>query len=299
MIYYIIFDIYKKENIARLSFYFALFMPACIFLSANMIKEQIVGFLLVLVISGVVMKKSWGWAAIIPGLVGLYLFRVNLFFMVGGLLGMYWLISVTYIRRITLGVKILFGALMVVGITLGGAYMGATESFQDSKIKQILWGDLEKANVVAIRDSRATFASYIDRDRVLSVKNVTLPPIRSMYFPHPLRFLKESTPYYVFEGVALTFFLHLMMPFFLLGLIPRQPINKHWILVGTYALVFLLAAYSILTVYGQSFRYRWSVFPLFFAIAAYGWYGDNTRWRKGVFFGWWGSDAAITALYFL
>jgi hypothetical protein len=185
-----------------------------------------------------------------------------------------------------------FGFVVIAGLGV----LSAAGLLKDNKLSYYLSGaDVRVSQKV--QSSEARFHDFIDQDNILSTQNIILAPIRSLYSPTPFRLIKQATAEALLETLTITTFLYLAMPYFFFAIGRSIKSIDLLIPVTVYLVIFLLAALSTLSAEQETFRYRWSGFPIFFLLAVYGWHMPPSRWRAYGLVGWWVSVLVFGAVY--
>jgi len=290
------YRLYGDYRISRLVLYLGLFLPPLIFLSSITLKEQLISFLLVLILFGIVEKKWYGWNLAAVGMILLFQFRFELALCVLSLISFFWLWRYCYHSRVPKLVRPV--ALTICSLLL--AWLGfmafEIESVQQSNAVKFFSGADERSSA-ALRSNSARFVGYLDVEQPFAFRNLVLPPIRSVYSPSPFRPLKSPSRYVVFEALVISLWWYIAVPYTLLGVVMSGKHSERWLAVGFFLMVFLFSSYTILTFAPETFRFRWAGLPFFFMIAAYGWYSGYKRWRNKIIMLWWGSVAIFLSLY--
>jgi len=299
------YRLYGDYRVSRLVLYLGLFLPPLIFLSSITLKEQLISFLLVLILFGIVEKKWYGWNLAAVGVILLIQFRFDLVLCVLSLISFFWVWRYCYHSRVPRLVRPV--ALTICSLLLAGLGFMALEieSVQQSNVVQILSeadqsgnNSLRQSGSDSLRLNSARFVKYLDVEHPLAFRNLVLSPIRSVYSPSPFRPLKSPSRYVVFEALVISLWWYIAVPYTLLGIVMSGKHSERWLAVGFFLMVFLFSSYTILTFAPETFRYRWAGLPFFFMIAAYGWFSGCKRWRNKIIMLWWGSVAIFLSLYF-
>lgn len=290
--------LYRDPRVSRLALLAGLFLPPLIFLSSIALKEQLIAFLLVLILFGITEKHWSGWALATVGILLLAQFRFDFALGVIGLIGIYWTVRCCTHRRLPWLLKpmaLVLGVAVLIGFLAMALQL---EAVQESKAFQVFSGE-DKRGIAQMRQSQAQFVEYLDVGNTFALKNLLLAPVRSVYSPSPLRPLKSPSFEVLFEALTLTLFWYIVFPYAVLGILASGLNPDRWFAIGIFLVVFLSASYAVLTFAPETFRYRWPALPIFFMLAAYGWFYRNKQWRQGILFVWWGSVTIFSAVYLL
>ncbi|MGH7770921.1 MAG: hypothetical protein ACREQA_01645 [Candidatus Binatia bacterium] len=291
-------QLYHDPRVTGSTLYLGLFLPPIVFLSSIALKEQLIAFLLVLILFGVTEQRWGGWTLATVGVLLLAKFRFDFALGAVGLVGIYSVVGLVSHRRLPWLLKPMILVLSV-GVLIGFLAVALQlEAVQGSKMFQVLSGE-DKRGIAQMRQSQAQFVEYLDVENPFAWENLLLAPIRSVYSPSPLRPLKSPSFEVLFEALALTLCWYIAFPYALLGMVASGSNTDRWFAIGVFWVVFLSASYTVLTFAPETFRYRWSALPIFFMLAAYGWFYGKKPLRGRILSVWWASATVFSGVYFL
>lgn len=292
-----VFSIYRDEKIARTALYFSLYLPPVVFLSSTILKEQFAAFCLCLFVYGVVRRDMKG--IVCAGLACILIIWVrNNFVFVMGLSVVFAVAGpVLLTSRLSNGVRVLVLLVLALTAVFATSALQRSDFFKGTKLGLVLAGSDDRGLTTLSRDDMVVLR-YLDRDQIITPRNMVVPPARALYTPSPLRGMKTlDTRIIVVEGLIRAVFWYLAMPFVVIALFRSEDFG-HFVLFGVTVGIFLAAAYTVLTGFPETERYRWSMMPLFFALAAVGWHTKLTVLSNStVQIAWWGSVIMFNAVY--
>jgi len=290
----IAYSLYEGRRVMRLVLYFSLFMPPLIFISSIALKEQLIAFLLVATLYGILKHSDRGWIIAILALGLLMTFRNTFGIVIIVLVGLYWAIrrgAMDSTRVRWIGLLLGFGIIIAIGVATV-----QSELIKESKLVMFLSAE-DTRGYETVRQSEAQFNQYLDLNDLFSIKNLLLIPIRSIYSPSPFRVIKSPSIGVYLEAVALTLFWYLTLPYVIIGILNSKSSLDRGLVGGFFLAVFLIASYSVLTFADDTFRYRWPALPIYFMLAAHGWYNKFHRWSQLIIWGWWISVIVFGIVY--
>ena len=279
--------IYRDERIQRTVLLVSLYLPPVVFLSATILKEQFVAFGLCLFVYGVVRRDPKGVICAILACVVILWVRNNFVFVMGLSVLLALMVPVLLSSGLSAGVKVCVVLLITLGGIFGTSVLQKTDFFQGTKLGLILSG-VDKRGLTTLSRDDMVVLRHLDRDQIITPRNVVVPPARALYTPSPLRGLKLfNTQIIVNEGLIRAGFWYLAIPFVAIALFRSEDFG-HFVLFGVAVGVFLAAAYTVLTGFPETERYRWPMMPLFFALAAVGWHTKLTILSNStIHIAWW------------
>ena len=272
-----------------------LLAPPLIFISSVALKEQLIAFLLILVLYGYLRRVSTAVLLYPLGIVGLAIFRRDLALVVLPLTLLHFVFRLVFASALGAFSKALIFAGSVVMFALFVAFSLGSEQVLSSKSATILRGVDERGRET-LMSSDATYARYLDVTDPGALSNLVLVPLQQTYFPSPLRPLKTPAPEVYVESLFITSIVYFFMPYFILGMLYSWPDTERLLPVALYLVVFLTSAFSILTFAPESLRYRLPGMPIFLYVALLGMLYQR-RFRVAVLRLWWLSAVAASAVY--
>tara|TARA_R110000868_G_scaffold99535_2_gene273897 strand:+ start:3545 stop:4756 length:1212 start_codon:yes stop_codon:yes gene_type:complete len=288
--------IYGNENIALAALYAGLFLPPLIFLSATILKEQAAAFGLSLFVYGVSRRDMRGviWAVAAMALMiwmrKSYVFVMALAVVGGGLF------AAMMGSRLSVPMRVLLIAALLTVSTFAAAVFQRTDFYGNTKVGRVLSGVDDRGYTTLSRNDMIVL-QYLDRDNILNPRNFIVPPMRALYTPSPIRGLKStSANTIIVEGIVRSLFWYIAVPFAVIAMF-RSASFAHYMFVAVAVGVFLAAAYTVLTGFPETERYRWPMMPLLFVLATVGFYTQIGSRRRLILWGWWVSAIGFNAYY--
>ncbi len=276
----------QLETIPRMVLYFSLFLPPLVFLSSIALKEQMIAFLLVVSLYGILQHSLRGWFIAIIALILLWTFRSSLAVLIIAAVALYWTGLVYHQKYLSKGVKRV-GIAVALGIVMTvGLVVAQQESIHKIKTVMVITGE-EVREARALQQAQSKFDSYFDAANPFTIKNLLIAPLRALYSPSPFKIILSPTLQYLLEAFILLLFIFWAFPYMVIGIAESVSNIDRLLIAVFYLIVFLTASYSALTFAPEPFRYRWPGLPLYFMLAAYGWFHKQYKWRKTVVWGWW------------
>lgn len=296
MLHRVAYVLYRNERVAIVVLFVSLFLPPSILISSVALKEQVVAFLLVLVVYGVTFNGLKRWLIVAVGCGGILLFRSVLAIPVIPIMTFYLLATLISKVRLSGGIFRATSVLFVI-IVLGLSFVATRFNIvQTSKVYLVLSGE-DNRYYGEIANRTATFNRFVNAEDAFSPANIVLGVARSFYSPGPPRLLKTQSKTVFLEVFAVTLYLYIAVPFFLIGVWESRKKLSQFIPVFLYVIVFFSASLSYFTVAEETLRYRLSGLPLYFMIAVYGWYCKDFKYRSTFVGLWWASVLVFVLIY--
>lgn len=126
-------------------------------------------------------------------------------------------------------------------------------------------------NGITIRNETATIIKFIDKDNLLSVKNLIIVPALGILTPAPTRFMKSFTSVALLESFFISIFWWLSLPFFIIFILNCDLVLKK-IMLSIFLTVFLASIFSFLSIAAEPFRYRLPIYGIFMIGGFIGYY---------------------------
>ncbi len=250
--------LFKSDKMRDNFFIFTSFSPPAFFINSLYLKESLImSTLIILAIS--LYKNKY----IYVFLSAFILFKLRSSFFLLFII-IYMIILSFYIRKKVLKYLFcIFTSIIVVGIF----YLAIKNNVNNK-----LFDYFEDAkNGITIRNETATIIKFIDKDNLLSVKNLIIVPALGILTPAPTRFMKSFTSVALLESFFISIFWWLSLPFFIIFILNCDLVLKK-IMLSIFLTVFLASIFSFLSIAAEPFRYRLPIYGIFMIGGFIGYY---------------------------
>jgi len=285
-------------------YYFGLFGPPMLFLGCNILKEQAMAVVLGLIVCGVLERGQRRVWIFIVSLIALWVVRFKLMpFAIVGILGLGIYTHFDVFRNADSRVK------WAVGVTALAAWILFCTFFSDlliySPVGKYLTAfmgmpsyDMSMQDLPAFHSSTAGVGGWLDRENPVSMRNMAVLSVRNLYSPGLCQFIADPSREQGLYWFAANIWWWVAVPFFAVRLLSTHGATRRHLAVGlVIGTMYLIATATDLTVFQQSWRYRWAIWPVFFTVAIMGLL-EPSGWKRSVNLVWWISVMAFSAVYF-
>ena len=285
-------------------YYFGLFGPPMLFLGGNILKEQAMAVVLGIIVLGLLergQRRPW---ILTLGLISLWIVRSKLLpIAVAGIfiLGIYT--HFDFYRKASLRVKLAIGSASVVCVFLCCTVFGHLLIYSAvGKYVTAFMGmpsyEMSMQDLPALHSSTAKVGEWLDKENAFTLRNLGVLSVRNLYSPGLCQFIADPSREQGLYCFAANIWWWVALPFFVVRLMStHEVLYRHLAVVLVIGAMYLIATATDLTVFQQSWRYRWAIWPVFFTVAIIGLL-EPSNWKIRVNLVWWTSVAVFCAVYF-
>ncbi len=285
-------------------YYFGLFGPPMLFLGGNILKEQAMAVVLGIIVLGLLergQRRPW---ILTLGLICLWIVRSKLLPIAAAgifILGIYT--HFDFYRKASLRVKLAIGSALVVCVFLCCTVFGHLLIYSAvGKYVTAFMGmpsyEMSMQDLPALYSSTAKVGEWLDKENAFTLRNLGVLSVRNLYSPGLCQFIADPSREQGLYCFAANIWWWVALPFFVVRLIStHEVLYRHMAVVLVIGAMYLIATATDLTVFQQSWRYRWAIWPVFFTVAIIGLL-EPSNWKIRVNLVWWISVTVFCAVYF-
>lgn len=262
-----LYHLFSIDTIAKSFFAFIAFSPPALFINSLYLKESITMSTIIFLTISLYRKKY-----IFVLISSILLFKLRSSYFVLFLL-IYLLIKSFYIQRKILRYCILsMASFIVIAIFYVAIQLN---------INNKLFNYLDAAsNGVELKNTTATATNFLDKDNLLSLRNLVVVPILGILSPSPTRFIKSKDTPALLESLFVSIFWWTVLPFFILFLLLNTHFRLKEIMLSMFLTIFLAASFSLLSIAPEPFRYRLPIYGILMIGGYIGYYLYSTSIKK-------------------